>query len=132
MRNSYCDMTSKSEKVIKPQRFPGESALDRQHLESLVGEVYRQSKILVNLKRKVYDTCHLPIATDGLETATLTMNSANRLRACQRAMANRIRNEDSRQSTGVCDVVKRMANHKWQWAGHLADSNSKWTKTLIQ
>lgn len=103
--------------------------------------ILRQPKIPVNLKRKVYDTCILPVATYGLETVTLTMNSANRLRVCQRAMEramlgvslrDRIRNVDIRRRTGVCDVVERVAKLKWQWAGHLARNNSKWTKTLME
>lgn len=103
--------------------------------------ILREPKIPINLKRKVYNTCVLPVATYGLETASLTKGSANRLRICQRAMEramlgislrDRIRNKEIRRRTGIMDVVERVARLKWQWAGHVARDNLKWTKTLMQ
>lgn len=103
--------------------------------------ILREMRIPINLKRKVYDTCILPVVTYGLETATLTGGSARRLRVCQRAMEramlgvslrDRIRNEEIRERTGVVDVIERIARLKRQWAGHVARNNHKWTKTLMQ
>lgn len=103
--------------------------------------ILREPKIPINLKRKVYDMCILPVATYELETVTLTANSGNRLRICQRAMEramlkislrDKIRNEEIRRRTGVADVIERVARQKWQWAGHVARNNVKWTKVLMQ
>ena len=46
----------------------------------------RNKKTPINLKKKVYEACVLPVATYGLETTTLTKKSAERLRVTQRAM----------------------------------------------
>ncbi|XP_024887867.1 uncharacterized protein LOC112464852 [Temnothorax curvispinosus] len=68
-------------------------------------------------------------------------NANNRLRICQKAMKramlkislrDKIRNELIRKRTGVADVVERASRQKWQWAGHVARSNTKWTKVLMQ
>ena len=81
----------------------------------------------MNLKRKVYESYILPVATYGLETTTLTERSVNRLRTTQRAMERamleislreRIRNENIRRRTGVIDVIER-SKLKWQWVGHI-------------
>ena len=84
--------------------------------------ILKDGTIPINLKRKVYESCLLPVATYGLETMTLTERSLNRLRTTQRAMERamlgislreRIRNENIRRRTGVTDVIERIA--KWQW-----------------
>ncbi|KAM0735271.1 LINE-1 retrotransposable element ORF2 protein [Formica fusca] len=103
--------------------------------------ILRNPRVPTNLKRKVNDTCILPVTTYGLETATLTVSSANRLRVCQRAieramlgisLRDHIPNKEVRRRTRITDVVERVARLKWQWAGHVARDNIKWTKTLMQ
>jgi len=42
--------------------------------------------IPINLKRKVFNACILPVATYGLETKALTKKYTNNLRIMQRAM----------------------------------------------
>ena len=54
--------------------------------------ILKDGTIPINLKRKVYESCILPVATYGLETMTLPERSANRLRTTQRAMENHVRN----------------------------------------
>lgn len=102
--------------------------------------IFKNGDIPINLKRKVFDTCILPVATYGLETMALTKKTANQLRVMQRAMErtmlnislrDRRRNEEIRQRTKVVDIVTRVAELKWQWVGHVArQDQSKWTSKL--
>ena len=48
------------------------------------------------------------------------------------SLREKIRNEEIRKRTGVMDVVERVLRLKWQWAGHIARDNIKWTKILLQ
>ncbi|XP_024875701.1 uncharacterized protein LOC112457062 [Temnothorax curvispinosus] len=48
------------------------------------------------------------------------------------SLRDKIQNEEIRKRTGVADVVERASRQKWQWAGHVARSNTKWTKILMQ
>ena len=68
-----------------------------------------------SLKRKVFDSCVLPVLTYGAETLTLTKASVNKLRVAQRAMERSMlgislrdkkTNEWIRQQTRVVDVMK--------------------------
>ena len=67
-------------------------------------------------------SCILPVATYGLKIMTLKERSVNRLRTTQRAMERAmlgitlretIHNEYIRRSTGVTDVIERIAKLKW-------------------
>ncbi|XP_044755023.1 uncharacterized protein LOC123313977 [Coccinella septempunctata] len=99
--------------------------------------IFRNNDIPINLKRKVFDTCILPEATYGLETMAITKKSANQPRVMQRAMERamlnisireRKRNGEIRQKTKVVDVIARIAESKWQWAGHVARlDKSRWS-----
>lgn len=99
--------------------------------------IFKNSGIPINLKRKVFDTCILPVATYGLETMAMTKKTAERLRVMQRAMEramlgitlrDRNRNEEIRQRTKVVDIIKRIAELKWQWVGHVArQDQTRWT-----
>jgi len=51
-----------------------------------LGTTLRNSTLPINLKKKVFNTCVLPVLTYGMETMTLTVKSANRLRTTQRAI----------------------------------------------
>ncbi|XP_045465548.1 uncharacterized protein LOC123674648 [Harmonia axyridis] len=48
--------------------------------------VLRNPEIPINLKRKVFNTCILPVLTYGVETMKLTVHSGNRMRTTQRAI----------------------------------------------
>ncbi|EFN65840.1 Putative uncharacterized transposon-derived protein F52C9.6, partial [Camponotus floridanus] len=103
--------------------------------------IIKDPKIPINLKRKVYRSCILPVTTYGLETMTLTQRSANSLRVCQRAMErsmlgislrDRVRNDIIRSKTGVPDIVGQIAALKWRWAGHVARcKDERWNKRLV-
>ena len=100
-----------------------------------------KSKMNNSLKRKVFDTCVLPVLTYGAETLTLTKASENKLRVAQRAMErsmlgktlrDRMTNQWIRQQTKVVDVMERIASLKWSWAGHIARrTDGRWTKTIM-
>ena len=49
-----------------------------------LGYIFKDPKIPINLKRKIFNTCVMPITTYGLETTiTLIKKSASRIRVCQ-------------------------------------------------
>jgi hypothetical protein len=103
--------------------------------------IFKNKRLPINLKRKVFETCVLPVITYGVETMTLSQRNADKLRTTQRAMEreilgvslrDRIRNEDIRARTGLTDVVARAASLKWRWAGHVVRGpDEKWTKRLL-
>ena len=94
----------------------------------------------VNLKRKVFNSCVLPVLTYGLEAATMSVEQMRRLAVTQRSMErrmigvtlrDRVRNVEVRKLTKVVDIVERVSRLKWQWAGHIArQENSRWTKRV--
>ena len=100
-----------------------------------------KSKMNNSLKRKVFDTCVLPVLTYGAETLTLTKASEEKLRVTQRAMErsmlgitlrDRMTNQWIRQQTRVVDVMERIASLKWSWAGHIARrTDERWTKKIM-
>lgn len=100
-----------------------------------------KSKIPINLKRKVFDTCILPVMTYGAETLTLTVKSAEKLRVAQRAMEramlgislrDHIRNSEIRKRSRVTDVMRTISELKWNWAGHIArQQEDRWTKRIV-
>jgi len=51
-----------------------------------LGTTLRTSTLPINLKKKVFNTCVLSVFTYGMETMTLTVKSANRLRTTQQAI----------------------------------------------
>ena len=100
-----------------------------------------KSKMNNSLKRKVFDSCVLPVLTYGAETLTLTRASENKLRVTQRAMErsmlgitlrDKMTNQWIRQQTKVVDVMEEIASLKWNWAGHIARMvDERWTKTIM-
>jgi len=77
----------------------------------------KNKNIPINLKRKVVNLCILPVSTYGMETDTLNINSANKLRMTQRAiepmrlgisLRDHVENVEIRR-TQVDDVIARIA-----------------------
>lgn len=61
--------------------------------------VLKNTDIPINLKRKVYETCIVHVATSDLEVITLMQKSAKKLRVCKITMVSprdRPRNEEKR------------------------------------
>lgn len=104
--------------------------------------ILKNNSIPINLKRKVYDTCILPVSTYGLETMSLTKKSAKKLETTQRAMErnmlgvslrDKIRNTELRRRTKVRDIVEEVAKMKWRWAGHIARyDDNRWTRRVLE
>lgn len=104
--------------------------------------ILKNNSIPINLKRKVYDTCILPVCTYGVETMSLTKKSAKKLETTQRAMErsmlgislrDKIRNTEIRRKTKVRDIVKEVARMKWRWAGHIARcGDNRWTRRILE
>ena len=100
-----------------------------------------KSKMNNSLKRKVFDSCVLPVLTYGAETLTLTKASENKLRVTQRAMErsmlgislrDKMTNQWIRQQTKVVDIMERIASLKWNWAGHIARmTDERWTRNIM-
>src|SRR6202012_1936086 len=100
-----------------------------------------KSKMNNSLKRKVFDSCVLPVLTYGAETLKLRKASEKKLRVTQRAMErsmlgislqDKITNQWIRQQTEVVDVMERIASLKWNWAGHIARmTDERWTVNIM-
>ncbi|RVE40206.1 hypothetical protein evm_015144 [Chilo suppressalis] len=70
------------------------------------------------------------------------MGLVRRLKVTQRAMEramlrvslrDRIRNEEIRKRTKVTDIAHRIANLKWQWAGHIARrTDGRWGGKVLE
>ena len=99
--------------------------------------VFKNKKIPIILKRKVYDQCILPTVTYGAETWNLTKKLSLKLRTMQRAherimlgitWRDRKTAEWVRQKTKVKDILETIRKLKWNWAGHVARmTDNRWT-----
>lgn len=103
--------------------------------------ILKNPKVLINLKRRVFDTGILPVMTYTMETTTLTFISTKQLRVTQRAVEmimlgissrHRITNPEIRRRTKTMDVIARIANLKWNWEGHIArQDETRWAKAIL-
>ncbi|GJQ74611.1 hypothetical protein Trydic_g21467 [Trypoxylus dichotomus] len=78
-----------------------------------LGFILKDSKVPINLKGEVFNTCVLPVLTYGVETMSLKLKSATKLKTTQRAMErvtlgisrrDKATNHEIRKRTGVEDV----------------------------
>jgi len=99
------------------------------------------SNIPLNLKTKLYNECILPVTTYGAETWVLNQQTLNKLQVHQRAMERRLlgislkdrkTNEWIRSKTKVMDITTRVSTLKWNWAGHVARHNEKWSNKVTR
>src|SRR5580700_8915390 len=80
--------------------------------------------------------------TYGSQTWAITKRMQERLRTTQRSMErvmvgttrrDRKTNMWLRQQSGVQDIVCRIKQLKWQWAGHIARQiDNRWTKIVTE
>ena len=101
-----------------------------------------KSKMPLSLKRKVYNQCIQAAMTYGCQTWAVTKRMQDRLKTTQRSMERAMlgitrrdhrTNEWVRQQTGVQDIIVRIKQLKWQWAGHVARLNDdRWTRTVTE
>ncbi|RVE41117.1 hypothetical protein evm_014233 [Chilo suppressalis] len=100
------------------------------------------SKIPQCLKTKVFNQCVLPVMTYGSEAWSFTMGLIGRLKVAQRAMEramlgislrDRVRNDEIRRRTKVTDIARRIAQLKWNWAGHIARrTDGRWGGKVLE
>ena len=93
------------------------------------------------LRKRTHYQCVIPTMTYyGAETRTITKHLEQKLMTEQRAMERRmlnmtmrdkIRNSEIRKQTKVKDVMLKVKDAKWRWAGHLIRrEGNRWTKRL--
>ena len=130
-------MTMKSEKTdeIRRRIAAGWGAFEK-HRDIM------KSNMPMCLKRKVYNQCIQAALTYGCQTWALTKRMQERLRTTQKSMEramigitrrDRKTNVWVRQQTGTQDIIARIKQLKWQWAGHVARaSDNRWTKIVTE
>lgn len=87
------------------------------------------------------ESCNLAALAYDLEVMSLTRKSLNRLQNTQRAMErailgitlrDRVRNKDICKITQVPDILRRVAQLNWRWAGHIVRQDpAKLTNMLL-
>ena len=78
--------------------------------------------------------------TYGCQTCALTKRMRDRLCTTQRsmeiAMLSRLDKQTNmwiRQKTGLQDIIVRIKQLKWQWAGHIArTTDNRWTRNITE
>ena len=96
----------------------------------------------LSLKKKVYDSCILPVLTYGAETWRLTKRVQLKLRTTQRAMERKMvgvtlrdkkRAEWIREQTRVKDILVEIKKKKWVWAGHvMRRQDNRWSLRVTE
>ncbi|XP_045491132.1 uncharacterized protein LOC123691006 [Colias croceus] len=103
-------------------------------------EIMKNEETNVYIKKKLFNTCVLPVLTYGCQTWSLTKAQTSKIRTCQtsmeRSMLNirkkdRVRNKTIRKRTKVEDVICKTRKLKWEWTGHILRGCEKWNRTLI-
>ena len=92
-------------------------------------------------KRKLMDWCILPVLTYGAQTWSLTEAHEHQLAVAQRSMErsmlrirriDHVRNVDIRRTTKIKDVLEKVKELKWSWAGHLARRGDlRWSHLVL-
>ena len=105
-------------------------------------DILCDKKLPLILRRRVFNMCVLPTMTYGCETWTTTKYLEQKLRTAQHAMERRmlnitlrdkVRNSEIRNKTKVKDIIEKIKEAKWRWAGHVARrDDNRWTKRLTE
>lgn len=96
----------------------------------------KSQELDIKIKKKKFDTCILPCITYGCETWALTKYHRDKLVRCQRGMLglklkNKVRSVDIRRKTKLTDILSRIDQLKWRWAGHMLHcKKEKWSKQV--
>ena len=125
------EMDPSKEKEVKRRIALGWQAFGRASM------LFKDRQVPIIHKRKIYNQCILPAVTYGAETWNLTKQLTLKLRTMQRAherimlgitWRDRKTAEWIRSKTGLIDVVEKVSQLKWKWAGHLARyQDDRWT-----
>ena len=94
----------------------------------------------MSLRTRMFNQCVLPTITYGAGTWSTTKELEQKLVTTQRAMErqmlhislrDKIRNIEIRSKTKVKDILEKIKEAKWRWAGHVARmQDNKWTKRV--
>lgn len=105
-------------------------------------EIMKNPQIPLKSKKKIFDSCILPIMTYGCQTWSLTQHNMHRLETCQhsieRSMLNvklrhRIKLKTIRKQTKLTDVTYCIKKLKWRWTGHMMrNKKDKWAKDVTE
>ncbi|XP_039287770.1 uncharacterized protein LOC111047670 [Nilaparvata lugens] len=101
-----------------------------------------RSKISMENKKKLLQTCILPAILYGCETWTINEKIIKKLRitvrSMERVMIGVTRKDRKtklwiRNETKIEDVGKMIIERKWNWAGHIArTTDERWTKRILE
>jgi hypothetical protein len=91
-------------------------------------EVMKNKNLSMAPKRKLFDTCILPVLTYGCQTWALTKKQLSKLTVCQHSMERSMmgvkrkdkkRLDDIRKQTRIEDITVKIRKLKWKWTGHM-------------
>ena len=101
-------------------------------------DILCDKKLPMHPRRRMFNQCVLPTMTYGAKTWTTTKYLEQKLQTAQRAMErkmlhvtlrDKIKNTEIRRQTQVKDIMVKLKEAKWRWAGHLARrEDNRWTK----
>lgn len=105
-------------------------------------EIVKNPEVSLKAKKRVFDSCILPVLTYGCQTWNLTKQNMRKLETCQHSMErsmlnvklkDRIKLDTLRNETKINDVTYCIRKLKWRWAGHMMRSNkNKWAKDVTE
>jgi len=103
-------------------------------------DILCNKNIPMTWRKRVFNQCVLPTMTYGAETWTTTKKLETKLKTAQRAMErsmlhislrDKIRCTEIRKRTGVKDIIEKIKEAKWRWAGHVARmDDNRWTRRI--
>uniref|UniRef100_A0A2A4J025 Reverse transcriptase domain-containing protein n=1 Tax=Heliothis virescens TaxID=7102 RepID=A0A2A4J025_HELVI len=103
-------------------------------------EAMKNKETSISIKRKLFNTCILPVLTYGCQSWALNQTHYRKLETCQNAMersmvgkrlSDKIRTSTIRKYTKIKDVTVTIRKLKWKWAGHTVRGTDKWSKTIL-
>lgn len=104
--------------------------------------IFKNKRISIKLKCRVFDACLLPILTYGAQTWALTKKDILKLKTTQRKMERsmlhlrlieKTTNKDLRNMTKIRDVIRHAKKLKWEWAGHVMRlDDGRWTREVTE
>ncbi|KAL0850897.1 hypothetical protein ABMA28_006806 [Loxostege sticticalis] len=122
-------------------KFTQETQILLQQRRDMITKGSKNTQKFKELCKTTREHCILPVLTYGAETWVTTKAILQKLIVTQRAMErklvgvslrDRMTNKWLRKESKVSDIVKRIANLKWQWAGHIARKSDSWCKDLLE
>ena len=103
-------------------------------------DILANKDIPMSFRSRVYNHCVLTTIVYGAETWSTTTEMEQKLITTQRAMErkmfhlsirDRVRHTEIRKSTKVKDIMNKIKELKWRWAGHIARTvDNRWIKRM--